>query len=117
MTTESGETVVKSQKRPPGSVGCGVQFDGLDECDGYAPCLVCEPELFGDGDPPDLTDPGTAGWVLEWLPSGWSVFDRLAIDGGRSVVIKLRGAVSIAYEGPSIGEAAASALLAHWGPA
>ena len=76
--------VLVAQARPAAAphTGCGVVFgyagygDGIG-CDGYASCLVCEPEEFAEPDRlPDLQDWATAG-ALEGLLD--TLVDRLMI--------------------------------------
>ena len=59
---------------------------------------------------PGLSDPATAGILLSWLPLGWAM-DSPSCDGRGAYAIVVDGEVET-RRGPTLGEAAALALLA-----
>ena len=96
-------TAYESPRRGPISVA----WDG-----GVYDCRVAPAALL-----PDLTDPATVGCLLAMLPPGWSA----ASEGSAHCIwLWLPGAPPPdaewpRFDGATLGEAAARALLAFWG--
>jgi hypothetical protein len=124
MRSLEGDRVI-SGPRPPSVAphgadreerGCGIRWS-VDQhgCDGYLPCPVCEPELFREeATLPDLDDHATAGALLGMLPVGWAL-ESPGCDGQGAYALVPDGWHET-QRGSCLGEAAAKALLALWGP-
>lgn len=63
---------------------------------------------------PDLMDDATSGALLNLLPTGFSIFHGLTIDGNTDFRIRLVGEVHRTFQGETLGEAIADALLSRW---
>ncbi len=69
---------------------------------------------------PDLGDPATAGVLLAMLPSSWMIIEGPEGEGGEWTITldacaTGKSATYGVYKAPTLGEAAALALLALWG--